>query len=181
MSAMRFHRSPLTLIPCQLHCLRPARAGCLNPSVSARVHVANQGALRTVASSSRSSSTPDFFTPLQPILINFFQSTLPKMATMSMNETLVTFLKNHAPNDAFAETDPVKASQDLFPEAAYTDSEKAEISQWLITASHLGSTVRSQCLGDLNSLLRPPTDSIDADRRRCEGGRTSLKPEHPPF
>jgi aminoacyl tRNA synthase complex-interacting multifunctional protein 1 len=58
-----------------------------------------------------------------------------------MDEPLVTFLKTHAPNDAFEEVDPAKASQRLFPETAYTDSEKTEISQWLITASHLGSTV----------------------------------------
>lgn len=74
-------------------------------------------------------------------MVNFFQYTLPNMATSRMNESLLIFLKNHAANDAFAETDPVKASQDIFPEAAYTDGEKAEISQWVITASHLGSAV----------------------------------------
>lgn len=63
------------------------------------------------------------------------------MAGSSMNESLVTYLKNHAPNDAFEESDPVKASADLFPQTTYTDAEKAELSQWLITASHLGVAV----------------------------------------
>lgn len=58
-----------------------------------------------------------------------------------MKESLVTYLKNHAPNDAFEESDPVKASTDLFPQTTYTDAEKAELSQWLITASHLGAAV----------------------------------------
>lgn len=89
------------------------------------------------------SFTPDFFTPLQPLLVNFFQPTFPKMASANLDESLVTFLKLHAPNDAFQETDPVKASQKLFPETTYTDGEKAELGQWVITASHLGSNVRN--------------------------------------
>jgi aminoacyl tRNA synthase complex-interacting multifunctional protein 1 len=36
----------------------------------------------------------------------------------------------------------VKASQDLFPTTTYTEGEKAELNQWLITASHLGAAVR---------------------------------------
>lgn len=63
------------------------------------------------------------------------------MASASLDESLLTFLKTHAPNDAFTETDPVKASHALFPETTYSDAEKAEISQWVITASHVGSSV----------------------------------------
>lgn len=138
---MGLHRIPFSLRSSHLQRLQSARVGGLNLSPSARpLGVAIKGPLRTAASFSPS-STAAFFTPLQPVLLNFFQYTLPNMATSSMTESLVTFLKNHAANDAFAESDPVKASQDLFPEAAYTDGEKAEISQWVITASHLGTTV----------------------------------------
>jgi aminoacyl tRNA synthase complex-interacting multifunctional protein 1 len=83
-----------------------------------------------------------FHTPPKPLLANFFQPTLPKMASYGLDDSLLTFLKTHAPNDAFEETDAVKASQKLFPETKYEDAEKTEISQWLITASHLGSNVR---------------------------------------
>ena len=88
------------------------------------------------------SSPSHFFTPLEPLLVNFFRPALPSMAATGLDDDLVTFLKTHASNDAFAESDPVKASQKLFPEAAYTDGEKAEVAQWVITASHVGSSVR---------------------------------------
>ncbi|KAF2736101.1 nucleic acid-binding protein [Polyplosphaeria fusca] len=61
------------------------------------------------------------------------------MASSTLDESVINFLKSHAPNDAFAETDPIKASQALFPTATYTDAEKTEISQWVITSSHLAS------------------------------------------
>ncbi|KAF2273554.1 nucleic acid-binding protein [Westerdykella ornata] len=94
--------------------------------------------LRT-ASSTTKNSLVHFFTPLQPARVNFFQPTVPRMATAKMDEGLITYLECHAPNDAFEASDPVKASQLLFPQVTYTDAEKAEIAQWVTTASHLGS------------------------------------------
>jgi aminoacyl tRNA synthase complex-interacting multifunctional protein 1 len=117
------------------HCRR------LRPPLSASLRIAPRVPVRS-ASLVSNKLTPLFFTPLEPVLINFFrQRPPPKMASSSLDESLVTFLKTHAPNDAFAETDPVKASQLLFPETTYTDGEKAEISQWVITSSHIGLNV----------------------------------------
>jgi aminoacyl tRNA synthase complex-interacting multifunctional protein 1 len=62
------------------------------------------------------------------------------MSSSTLDESLVTFLKTHAPNNAADETDAVKASQALFPQTTYTDAEKAELNQWLITASHIASS-----------------------------------------
>lgn len=89
------------------------------------------------------------------------------MAGSSMNESLVTYLKNHAPNDAFEESDPVKASADLFPQTTYTDAEKAELSQWLITASHLGvagedAAKSAERLSSLNTHLSSRTTVLGA-------------------
>jgi hypothetical protein len=85
--------------------------------------------------------TANFFTPLQPLAINFFQRTLlPAMSSSTLDASLATFLKTHAPNNAGDETDVVKASQTLFPEASYTDAEKTELNQWLTTASHIASS-----------------------------------------
>ncbi|KAH6614206.1 hypothetical protein C7974DRAFT_321208 [Boeremia exigua] len=61
------------------------------------------------------------------------------MSSSTLDESLVTYLKAHAPNNAADETDAVKASQALFPEAKYSDAEKKEISQWLSSASHIAS------------------------------------------
>jgi aminoacyl tRNA synthase complex-interacting multifunctional protein 1 len=87
------------------------------------------------------SLTRNFFTPLRPLAINFFQTTIhpAAMSSSTLDESLVTFLKTHAPNNAGDETDAVKASQTLFPQVTYTDAEKAELSQWLITASHIAT------------------------------------------
>ncbi|KAF2744208.1 nucleic acid-binding protein [Sporormia fimetaria CBS 119925] len=84
-----------------------------------------------------------------------------------MDDSLITYLKNHAPNDAFEESDPVKASQDLFPTIAYTDSDKTEIAQWLITASHLGASGEdaakaAERLSQLNTHLSSRTTLLGA-------------------
>lgn len=80
-----------------------------------------------------------FFTPLQPLLVNFFRPALPTMATATLDESLLAFLKTHAPNNAASETDAVKASLALYPSVTYTDAEKAELNQWLTSASHVAS------------------------------------------
>lgn len=81
-----------------------------------------------------------FFTPLEPLAINFFQrASWSPMANTPLDAGLVTFLKTHAPNNASEETDAVKASQALFPETVYTEAEKAELNQWIVTASHIAS------------------------------------------
>jgi aminoacyl tRNA synthase complex-interacting multifunctional protein 1 len=84
------------------------------------------------------------------------------MASSTLDETLVTYLKSHAPNNAADETDAVKASQALFPEVTYTDSEKTELSQWLATAAHIASSTEdvaksSERLSSLNTHLASRT------------------------
>jgi aminoacyl tRNA synthase complex-interacting multifunctional protein 1 len=85
------------------------------------------------------------------------------MATI--DESLATYLRTHAPNNAAEETDAVKASQALYPEVTYTDAEKTELSQWLITASHITSTSEdaakhSERLSSLNTHLSSRTIAI---------------------
>ncbi|CAI9632498.1 unnamed protein product [Alternaria burnsii] len=87
------------------------------------------------------------------------------MATI--DETLATFLKTHAPNNAADETDAVKASQALFPQVTYSDAEKTELSQWLITASHIASSSEdaakaSERLSSLNTHLSSRTTVLGA-------------------
>jgi aminoacyl tRNA synthase complex-interacting multifunctional protein 1 len=87
------------------------------------------------------------------------------MATI--DESLTTFLKTHAPNNAGAETDAVKASQALYPEITYTDAEKTELAQWLITASHIASSSEdaakaSERLSSLNTHLSSRTTLLGA-------------------
>ncbi|KAF2265704.1 nucleic acid-binding protein [Lojkania enalia] len=89
------------------------------------------------------------------------------MASSPLNEGLISFLATHAPNDAFAETDPVKASQTLFPSTTYTDAERAEISQWVITSSHVGSPSEdaaksAERLSSLNTHLSSRTTVLGA-------------------
>jgi aminoacyl tRNA synthase complex-interacting multifunctional protein 1 len=87
------------------------------------------------------------------------------MATI--DENLATYLKMHAPNNAGDETDAVRASQALYPEVTYTDAEKTELSQWLITASHIASTSEdaaknSERLSSLNTHLSSRTTLLGA-------------------
>jgi aminoacyl tRNA synthase complex-interacting multifunctional protein 1 len=87
------------------------------------------------------------------------------MATI--DETLATFLKTHAPNNAADETDAVKASQALFPEVTYSNADKTELSQWLITASHIASSSddaakASERLSALNTHLSSRTTVLGA-------------------
>jgi aminoacyl tRNA synthase complex-interacting multifunctional protein 1 len=120
---------------------------------------------RTTAASS---FTADFFTPLQPLALDFFQRFFPPLPTMAtIDETLAIFLKTHAPNNAADETDAVKASQALFPEVTYSDAEKTELSQWLITASHIASSSEdaakaSERLSSLNTHLSSRTTVLGA-------------------
>jgi aminoacyl tRNA synthase complex-interacting multifunctional protein 1 len=110
---------------------------------------------------------PSCFTPLQPLLVNFFQPALPTMASSTLDESLSTFLKTHAPNNASSETDAVKASQALFPSTTYTDAEKAEVTQWLASAGHLASpgedaAKTSERLSSLNTHLASRTTILGA-------------------
>ena len=87
------------------------------------------------------------------------------MATL--DESLISFLKSHAPNNASAESDAIKASQALFPTTAYTEAEKTEISQWLITSTHLASTTEdaaksAERLSSLNTHLSSRTTLLGA-------------------
>ncbi|KAF2473808.1 nucleic acid-binding protein [Lindgomyces ingoldianus] len=89
------------------------------------------------------------------------------MASSGIDESLATFIKTHTPKDVSSEADAVKASQILFPSATYTDAEKAEISQWVITSSHLGSTTEDAAksgerLSTLNTHLSSRTTLLGA-------------------
>jgi aminoacyl tRNA synthase complex-interacting multifunctional protein 1 len=89
------------------------------------------------------------------------------MSSSTLDDSLITFLKTRAPNNAGAETDAVKASQTLFPEVTYTDAEKAELSQWLITASHIVSPSEdaaksAERLSSLNTHLSSRTTLLGA-------------------
>ncbi|ORY09686.1 hypothetical protein BCR34DRAFT_568096 [Clohesyomyces aquaticus] len=132
-----------------------------------RLYCAAKTPLRASAWVSNSGH-PRFFTPLPPLLTRFFQPTLPRMASSSLSESLVSFLKTHAPKDASSETDAVRASQALFPTVAYTDAEKAEIGQWVTTSSHLASASEdaaksAERLSSLNTHLASRTTILGAN------------------
>lgn len=127
---------------------------------------ARLGPLQRITTASNNHQ-PAFFTPLQPLLVNFFRPTLPVMATFPLDESFLAFLKTHAPNNAAAETDAIKASQALFPSATYTDAEKADIGQWLITAEHIVSpgedaAKSAERLSSLNTHLSSRTTVLGA-------------------
>lgn len=89
------------------------------------------------------------------------------MSTSTLDESLITFLKTHAPNNVGEETDAVKASHALFPEVTYTEAEKAELSQWLITSSHIASSTEdaaksAERLSSLNTHLSSRTTLLGA-------------------
>ncbi|KAF2129519.1 multisynthetase complex auxiliary component p43 [Dothidotthia symphoricarpi CBS 119687] len=89
------------------------------------------------------------------------------MASSPLDESLVTYLKTHAPNNAASETDGVKASQSLFPDITYTDAEKAELTQWLATAAHIASSTEdaaksAERLSSLNTHLSSRTTILGA-------------------
>jgi aminoacyl tRNA synthase complex-interacting multifunctional protein 1 len=114
---------------------------------------------------------PTFFTPLQPLLIDFFRPAVPTMATATLDESVRAFLTTHAPNNAAAETDAVKASQALFPSITYTDADKAELAQWLTSAAHVAAegedaAKSSERLSSLNTHL--------ASRTTVLGGKPSV-------
>ncbi|KAF2855671.1 nucleic acid-binding protein [Plenodomus tracheiphilus IPT5] len=132
-----------------------------------RCSIAPRSSRRTIAHAA-SSFTANFFTPLQPLAFNFFHRTITRnMASTTLDESLVTYLKAHAPNNAGAETDAVKASQALFPEITYTDADKTELGQWLHTASHIASSAddaakAAERLSSLNTHLSSRTTLLGA-------------------
>jgi aminoacyl tRNA synthase complex-interacting multifunctional protein 1 len=136
----------------------------LRPVPSATLPTAVRTPFRTTASI----AAPTFFTPRLPLAVNFFQRTfLPAMSSSTLDESLVTYLKTHAPNNAADETDAVKASHALFPEASYSDAEKKEISQWLATAAHIASPSEdaaksAERLSSLNTHLSSRTTLLGA-------------------
>jgi len=85
------------------------------------------------------------------------------MATSALDGQLVSLLKCSFPStDVSTETDAVKASSSIFPTAHYSDVEKAEINQWLITASHIASPAEDRAkiderLASLNTHLSSRT------------------------
>lgn len=85
----------------------------------------------------------------------------------ALDDAVVAFLKKHTPNNAADETDAVKASHALFPGVSYTDAEKTELSQWLITAAHVASPAEdaakaSERLSSLNTHLSSRTTLLGA-------------------
>ncbi|KAF1919708.1 hypothetical protein BDU57DRAFT_440944 [Ampelomyces quisqualis] len=89
------------------------------------------------------------------------------MSSSTLDQSLLTFLKTHAPNNAGDETDAVKASHALYPQVTYTDAEKAELGQWLITASHIATSSEdaaksAERLSSLNTHLSSRTTLLGA-------------------
>ena len=63
------------------------------------------------------------------------------MATATLNEPTILLIKSSFPDTNMDSTeDAGKATGTLFPDTQYTDSEKAEIDQWVIESSHIAST-----------------------------------------
>jgi aminoacyl tRNA synthase complex-interacting multifunctional protein 1 len=77
------------------------------------------------------------------------------MATATLDESTISFL-NRSFSDLSLDTstDAGKVSSTLFPDATYTDAEKAEIDQWVITSSHIASPSEdaAKSAGRLSSL-----------------------------
>jgi aminoacyl tRNA synthase complex-interacting multifunctional protein 1 len=62
------------------------------------------------------------------------------MATATLNEPIISLVKSSFPDASLdSSTDAGKATATLFPDAQYTESEKAEIDQWVIESSHVAS------------------------------------------
>lgn len=63
------------------------------------------------------------------------------MATStSLDESVTSLLQRSFPDvEASSDSDPSKLSSSLYAQAQYTDAEKAEINQWVITSSHIAS------------------------------------------
>ncbi|OCK83410.1 multisynthetase complex auxiliary component p43 [Lepidopterella palustris CBS 459.81] len=71
------------------------------------------------------------------------------MATSTLDDSLISLLKKSFPSaEVSTDTDAVRTSAALFPNVHYADVEKAEINQWLITASHIASPAEDQAKTD---------------------------------
>ncbi|KAF2143808.1 uncharacterized protein K452DRAFT_285844 [Aplosporella prunicola CBS 121167] len=86
------------------------------------------------------------------------------MATVtSFDETVLSLLQKSYPEaGATADADAVKLSNAIFKDVQYTEPEKAEITQWLITSSHVGSSTEDEAkrverLSSLNTHLSART------------------------
>ena len=62
----------------------------------------------------------------------------------SLDSATLSLLQKSFPDATIeASSEPAKLSATLYPAAAYTDAEKAEIAQWAITAAHISSSSTS--------------------------------------
>ncbi|OMP86348.1 GU4 nucleic-binding protein 1 [Diplodia seriata] len=91
------------------------------------------------------------------------------MATAtSFDEPVLALLQRSYPDaGAVTDTDAVKLSSAVFKNVQYTDAEKTEITQWLITSSHVGSATedeakRAERLSSLNTHLSTRTTVLGA-------------------
>ncbi|GME57333.1 Tryptophanyl-tRNA synthetase class Ib [Neofusicoccum parvum] len=91
------------------------------------------------------------------------------MATAtSFDEPVLSLLQRSYPDaGAAADADAVKLSGAIFKTVQYTDAEKTEITQWLITSSHVGSAAedeakRTERLSSLNTHLSTRTTVLGA-------------------
>lgn len=91
------------------------------------------------------------------------------MATAtSFDEPVLSLLQRSYPDaGAAADSDAVKLSSAIFKNVQYTDAEKTEITQWLITSSHVGSASedeakRAERLSSLNTHLSTRTTVLGA-------------------
>jgi len=88
------------------------------------------------------------------------------MATSTLDSDLAALLQNTTLSNSSSittDSNPITASTTLFPTQTYTDADKAEITQWTITASHLNPTTntdtakRAERLSHLNTHLATRT------------------------
>lgn len=91
------------------------------------------------------------------------------MATAtSFDEPILSLLQRSYPDaGAATDADAVKLSSAIFKTVQYTDAEKTEITQWLITSSHVGSATEDEAkrverLSSLNTHLSTRTTVLGA-------------------
>lgn len=84
-------------------------------------------------------------------------------SSATINAQVAALINKAYPSaEASSSSDPVKLSSAIFPAVQYTDAEKAEISQWTITAAHINAdgedaAKRAERLSQLNTHLATRT------------------------
>lgn len=78
-----------------------------------------------------------------------FSSTMA--TTAPLDDSLISFIRQSFPKSSeslSANVDAIKLSCSLYPSARYSDTEKTELNQWLITSAHIASPSEDQAKKD---------------------------------